>query len=144
MFRQGAVKSKCTSWSQLNGTLYATTFLSQQKGESVTCHICSSPDHHTYQCALNDRRSAYRSTSPRRTQARSKSPEKGAGTGMLRVEGWKAHSWHIMQVEALCVPEVWGGAQGNPLPHLQEEKLTSLTWKCCLYLPNVAVTLLNC
>ena len=42
MFRQSAAKSKSTTWANLNGTLYATTFLSQQKGESVTCRTCSS------------------------------------------------------------------------------------------------------
>ena len=80
MFRQSAAKSKTTTWSELNGTLYATTFLSQQKGESVTCQTCSSSDHHTSQCALSERKHAYRAASPvssfRRKRARSKSPEK--------------------------------------------------------------------
>ena len=74
-----------------NGTLYATTFLSQQKGESVTCRTCSSPDHYTHQCALNNRRPApcYRSASPpRRKRARSKSPEKGAGAGICICYAW--------------------------------------------------------
>lgn len=76
MFRQSVVKSKSTSWSELNGTLYATSFLSQQKGESVTCQTCSSPDHHTYQCALAERKSAYRPSSPpRRKRQRSRSPD---------------------------------------------------------------------
>ena len=78
MFRQSAAKSKSTSWSELNGTLYATTFLSQQKGESVTCQTCSSSDHHTSQCALTERRQSYRPPSPRRKRARSKSPEKSS------------------------------------------------------------------
>ena len=85
MFRQSVAKSKSTTWANLNGTLYATTFLSQQKGESVTCRTCSSPDHYTHQCALYDRRPApyYRSASPpKRKRARSKSPEKGAGAGI--------------------------------------------------------------
>ena len=52
MFRQSVAKSKSTTWSELNGTLYATTFLSQQKGESVTCQTCSSPDHlHSPMCS---------------------------------------------------------------------------------------------
>jgi hypothetical protein len=70
MFQQSAAKSKLTTWANLNGTLYATTFLSQQMGKSVTCHTCS------------DRRPAapyYQSASPpKRKRARSKSPEKVA------------------------------------------------------------------
>ena len=82
MMKCSAAKSKSTTWANLNGTLYATTFLSQQKGESVTCRTCSSPDHYTHQCALYDRQPApyYRSASPpKRKRARSKSPEKGEG-----------------------------------------------------------------
>ena len=59
MFHQLVVKSKFTLWSQLNGTLYVTTFLSQQKSESVTCQTCSSPDHHTFQCAFAERKVGY-------------------------------------------------------------------------------------
>ena len=83
MFRQSVVKSKSTSWAQLNGTLYATTFLSQQKGESVTCQKCASPDHYTYQCAFYERTSSQRAVSPgaRRKRPRSRSPEKGPSTG---------------------------------------------------------------
>ena len=80
MFRQSVVKSKSTSWSELNGTLYATTFLSQQRGESVTCQTCSSVDHQTYQCALTERKTGYRPPSPpiaRRKRQRSRSPERG-------------------------------------------------------------------
>ena len=77
MFRQSVVKSKSTSWSELNGTLYATTFLSQQKGESVTCQTCSSPDHYTNQCALNECKPRYRPPSPpRRKRQQSRSPER--------------------------------------------------------------------
>ena len=80
MFRQSVAKSKSTAWSELNGTLYATTFLSQQKEESVTCQMCSSLDYYTFQCALAKRRQSYHSTSlggiSKHKQACSKSPEK--------------------------------------------------------------------
>ena len=80
MFRQSAAKSKSTAWSELNGTLYATTFLSQHKGESITCQSCSSSDHYTSQCALTERRQSYRAISPggisRCKRAHNKSTEK--------------------------------------------------------------------
>ena len=84
MFRQSVVKSKSTSWAQLNGTLYATTFLSQQKGESITCQKCASPDHYTYQCALYERSYSQRAGSPgaRRKRPRSRSPDKGPSPGI--------------------------------------------------------------
>lgn len=71
---------RITLWAQLNGTLYATTFLSQQKGESIICQTCLSPDHHTYQRVLCDRTPNYQSTSPlivEKRRARSRSPDKG-------------------------------------------------------------------
>ena len=78
MFRQSVVKSKSKVWYELNGTLYANTFLSQQKAECVTCQTCSSPDHHTSQCALTERKPAYRPPyPPRRKRPRSRSPDRG-------------------------------------------------------------------
>ena len=74
MFRQSVAKSKSTCWSELNSTLYAITFLSQQQGDSVTCQVCSSSDHHTSRCALYEKR-PLRPTSPHRGY-RSRSPNR--------------------------------------------------------------------
>lgn len=61
-----------------NGTLYATTLLSQQRGKCATCQTCLSSDHHTSQCTLSEERSSYQSLSPGPKQkwARSRTPKK--------------------------------------------------------------------
>ena len=53
LFRQHAAKDPETAaWGSLNSALYAISFLSRQRGDTLTCANCMSSDHSTGQCAL--------------------------------------------------------------------------------------------
>lgn len=52
MFRLQAASGEQVDWSQLNSSLYATTFLAQQNGRGRTCQHCLETDHSGPECAM--------------------------------------------------------------------------------------------
>ena len=51
-FRQQAASNRELDWSQLNSSLYATTFLAQGTGTGTSCSHCTETDHISVDCAL--------------------------------------------------------------------------------------------
>ncbi len=52
MFRQQAANNPRVVWSQLNSSLYATSFLANQNQRGRTCQYCMETDHASPSCAL--------------------------------------------------------------------------------------------
>ncbi len=52
MFRQQAANNSKVVWSQLNSSLYATSFLANQNQRGRTCPHCMETDHAAQNCAL--------------------------------------------------------------------------------------------
>ena len=52
MFRQQAANNPRVAWSQLNSSLYATSFLAHQNQRGRTCQYCLETDHVSQSCAL--------------------------------------------------------------------------------------------
>ena len=52
MFRQQAANDPRVAWSQLNSSLYTTSFLAHQNQRGRTCQYCLETDHVSQSCAL--------------------------------------------------------------------------------------------
>ena len=88
LFRQHAAKDPETAaWGSLNSALYAISFLSRQRGDTLTCASCMSSDHATGQCALARREDPY-FAKRRPLLQRPLNPKRGIGSNSKTCYSW--------------------------------------------------------